>query len=242
MNREYLKWYSRRLQRDMEMLVFGHAGARLLVFPTRAGRFYDYEDWGMVHALSEHIEQGWVQLFCIDSVDAESFYCERCHPYNRIRRHQKYEDYIIHEVLPVMNEKNPNPFIIAHGCSLGAYHAMNITLRHPDLFKKVVAFSGRYDLTQPMGWFRDLFDGYYDDLVYFHTPCHYIPLTTDPHLLEKLRRLEIIFAVGEEDAFADNNRHLSHLLRLKEISHNLHIWAGEAHKPRYWRRMVVQYV
>ncbi len=34
MNREYLRWFSPSLQRDMEMLVFGHAGARVLVFPT----------------------------------------------------------------------------------------------------------------------------------------------------------------------------------------------------------------
>jgi esterase/lipase superfamily enzyme len=27
MNREYLSWYSQRLHREMEMLVFGHAGA-----------------------------------------------------------------------------------------------------------------------------------------------------------------------------------------------------------------------
>jgi esterase/lipase superfamily enzyme len=35
MNREYHRWYSHRLGRDMELLIFGHAGAKVLVFPTR---------------------------------------------------------------------------------------------------------------------------------------------------------------------------------------------------------------
>ena len=38
MNREYHKGYSHELHRDMEVLIFGHSGTPLLVFPTsRAG-------------------------------------------------------------------------------------------------------------------------------------------------------------------------------------------------------------
>ena len=55
----------------MELLVFGHHGAPLVVFPTSQGRFYEYEDRGMVGALSEHLERGWLQLYCVDSIDAE---------------------------------------------------------------------------------------------------------------------------------------------------------------------------
>ena len=62
MHRSYHRWYSRTLGRDMEMLLFGHAGAPVLVFPTSQGRFYEYEDRGMVGALAEHLEQGWIQL------------------------------------------------------------------------------------------------------------------------------------------------------------------------------------
>jgi esterase/lipase superfamily enzyme len=40
---------------------------------------------------------------------------------------------------------------------------VNIALRHPHQFDRVVAFSGRYDLTRPIDGFRDLFDGYYDN-------------------------------------------------------------------------------
>lgn len=72
MNREYHKWWSDRLKRDMELLVFGHAGAKVLVFPSRQARFYEYEKLGMVEALRHKIEQGSLQLFCVDSVDAKT--------------------------------------------------------------------------------------------------------------------------------------------------------------------------
>lgn len=49
MNREYHRWYNPRLNRDMELLIFGHGGAKVLVFPTRSGRFHEYEDLRIVY-------------------------------------------------------------------------------------------------------------------------------------------------------------------------------------------------
>ena len=70
--RHYLKEWSPVLGRDMELLVFGNAGLPLLVFPTSMGRFFQWEDFGMVDALRDKIEAGFVQLFCVDSVDERS--------------------------------------------------------------------------------------------------------------------------------------------------------------------------
>ena len=58
MNREYLRWYSPRLHRDMELLVFGHAGAKVLMFPTRDGRFWEYEKLGLVESLRDKLQAG----------------------------------------------------------------------------------------------------------------------------------------------------------------------------------------
>lgn len=242
MNREYHRWFSPSLHRDMELLLFGHAGARVLVFPTRDGRFYDYENWGQVRALAEKLENGWLQLFCVDSIDAESLYCCWCRPADRIKRHLQYEAYILNEVLPFTHHKNPGPFLIAHGCSLGAYHAVNIAFRHPHLFNKVVALSGRYDLTATIGSFRDLFDGHYDEDIYFNMPCHFVPNLSDNGTLELLRRMDIVLVVGEEDLFCENNHQLSRALWEKGIWNALHIWHGEAHKPRHWGKMASLYI
>src|SRR5688500_1225477 len=167
MHREYHRWYSPRLQRDMELLVHGHGGARMLVFPTSQGRYYEYEDRGMVANLGDLIDRGDLQLFCLDSVDAETFYSWRDHPSWRLHRHLQYEEYILNEVLPLSQQINGNPFLMTHGCSFGAYHALNLALRHPQHFGRVVALSGKYDMT-------NFFSGYYGDDLYFQTPRHYV--------------------------------------------------------------------
>jgi esterase/lipase superfamily enzyme len=241
-NREYYKWQSAHLGHEMELLVFGHAGARVVVFPTRDGRFYDYENWSMVEAVADKIERGDLQLYCVDSVDRESLYADWARPEDRMKRHLEFEAYILDEVLPLSRNLNPFPFLIAHGCSLGAYHAMNITLKYPAIFGKVVALSGRYDLTQELGPFRDLFDGYYDDLIYFNNPSHYIPRLEDPERLAQLRGVEIVFICGEEDAFLPNNVEFSDALTQRGIPHIFEIWPGEAHKPRFWRQMISQHL
>ena len=71
MNRKYHSWYSPSLERDMELLVFGHTGARVLVYPTSMGRFFQWGDTGMIAALGDQLENGGLQLFCVDSVDGE---------------------------------------------------------------------------------------------------------------------------------------------------------------------------
>lgn len=242
MNREYHRWYSHRLGRDMELLVFGHAGAKVLVFPTRDGRFWEYESLGLVASLAPKIQAGHMQLWCVDSVDHEAFYCFWRHPADRVRRHQRFEDYILHEVMPLMAQKNGHPCTIAHGCSLGAYHAANIALRHPHLFAKLAAFSGRYDLTLQVDGFGNLLDGHYEDLVYFHTPSHFLPNLDCASRLEHLRRMDIVFAVGDADPFLDNTRALSTALWDKGVWNALNVWHGRAHRGSAWRAMAPLYV
>ena len=242
MNREYHKWHSPYIGRDMELLVFGHAGARVIVFPTRDGRFFDYENWRMVAALREKIEAGSLQLFCVDSIDRESLYADWMVPADRLKRHLDYEKYILLEVAPFSASINPDYTLVAHGCSLGAYHAMNIALRHPHRFGKIVALSGRYDLTESVGSFRALFDDHYDDLVYFNNPSHFLPRLEDTAVLRELRRMDITFAIGRDDAFLYNNRLLSAEFAAKNIAHTFTVWEGEAHRARDWRQMVQLYL
>jgi esterase/lipase superfamily enzyme len=242
MNREYHHWYSAGLGRDMEFLVFGHAGAKVLIFPTRDGRFYEYENLGIVDVLKPKIDAGHLQLFCVDSIDHESFYCFWRKPKDRIKRHMLFEDYVLKEVMPFMQAKNPHPCTIAHGCSLGAYHAVNIALRHPGRFQKLVAFSGRYDLTLEVEYFKDLFDGYYDDDIYFHTPSHFLANLTDSAQLALLRKIDITLVIGRDDPFLQNNREFSDLLSRKGIKHKFYEWDERAHQGQYWRQMARLYL
>jgi esterase/lipase superfamily enzyme len=242
MNREYHKWYSSRMQREMELLVFGHGGRAVLFFPTRMARFYDYENWGIVNALSERIDNGELQLFCVDSVDNESFYNDSIHPADRINRHLQYEQYILNEVVPLMQAKNSNGYLEVAGCSMGAYHAANLALKHPQLFKRVICMSGRYDLTQSIQDFRDLFDGYHNGDIYFNMPQQFLANISDCRLLNLIREMEIILAIGETDPFISDNYYFTQQLWAKGIANQMYVWSGFAHRPRYWRQMVALYL
>src|SRR5207247_3084121 len=103
--RDYIKEYSHSLGRDMELLHFGHAGTPLLAFPTSMGRFYQWEDFGMVEALSDLLQSGAVQLICVDSVDGESWYARDRPVADRVARHLQYVSYIVVEILPRTPER-----------------------------------------------------------------------------------------------------------------------------------------
>lgn len=242
MKREYFKWKSPNLGREMELLVFGHAGAKVLVFPTRDGRFYEYENMRMTEVMRPKIEAGIFQFYCVDSIDAESFYCWWAEPKGRLERHLQYEAYILNEVIPFMNERNGHECTISHGCSLGAFHAANLAFRHPTLFQKLAAFSGRYDLTLEVECFRSLLDDHYDEDVYYNTPTHFLAQLEDAPTLEALRAMDMVFVIGEEDPFRKNNEDLSQILRDKGIDHKFHYWGERAHRGYYWRRMAPMFL
>lgn len=235
MHREYHRWYSPALGRDMELLIVGHSGARVLVFPTSKGKFYEWEDRGMFHALGEHLQNGWIQMICVDSVDAESWYAWWKHPGARAWRQIEYENYLLHEVLPLSWSKNANPFLITVGASFGAYHALNFALRHPGLVGRAIGMSGIYDISR---WA----DGYSDDNVYFNNPVAYIANEHDPGRLASLRNMDIILAVGRDDGLRYSSEDLSRLLWEKGIGNALRLWDGWSHDWPYWHRMIRHYI
>ncbi|RYE14448.1 MAG: esterase, partial [Sphingobacteriales bacterium] len=192
--------------------------------------------------LAGRINNGELQLFCVDSVDEESFYNLWASPETRINRHLQYEQYIICEVMPLIRTRKPDNDIEVAGCSLGAYHAANIALKYPNLFNKLVCMSGRFDLTRPVKYFKDLFDGYHNTNIYLNMPRQYMINMPDGWLLDQIRRLDIIIAIGEADPFADDNYQFSELLGWKGMKHQFYTWTGYAHNPNGWRKMVALYL
>ena len=219
----------------MELLIFGHAGARMIVFPTSMGRFFEWEDRGMIGVLAHQIEQGWLQVYCVDSVDGESWYGKHQHPAARAWRHTQYDAYVRDEVLPLTQYRNANPFLMTTGASFGAYHAMNFALRYPERVGRAIGLSGLYDI-------REITDGYSDETVYFNNPADFIANEHDAGRLELLKRVQIIIAIGRDDPMRASNEHFSSILWSKSIWHALRIWDGWAHDWQYWHQMIVRYV
>jgi len=234
MNREYHRWRSPALGRDMELIVLGHAGARVLCFPTSQGRFYEWEDRGIFNTLSESLERGWLQIYCVDSVDAESWYAVGKHPGARAYRHAQYDGYLYNEVLPLSRSKNDNPVLMTVGASFGAYHAMTFALKHPEITRRVLALSGLYDIRRFTG-------GYSDENVYLNNPMQFVA-NAEGEALARMRQLDIIIAAGREDRLVGSARDFSALLWSKGIGNALREWDGWAHDWPFWERMLGLYI
>ena len=235
MRRDYHNWYSHRLGRHMELLAYGHGGLPLLVFPTSRGRFFEYENSGMIHALAQKIEWGNLQVFCVDSIDAESWYNRSLHPHDRVRRHITYEEYLLYEVVPLIKGKSGAQQIHTSGCSLGAYHALNFAMRHPDLTSGCISMSGAFDM-------KPFMDGYYDNDFYFNNPPDYLPNMNDNWFLERYRQMRLVLAAGDWDICLGENYRMADLLGRRGIPHWLDVWTGgERHDWPLWQRMAVKF-
>ena len=190
MHVEHHQWRSDHLNRDMALKVYGHWGKPVIVFPCSRGRYFDYEGMGMIEAIAGFINAGKIKLFCVDSVDEESWYNYAVSPSDRNARHEVYDRYIVQEVIPFIRDhcQSPQERVMANGCSMGAYHAVNFFLRHPDLFEGTIALSGLYRLDRPEFQLTaaELTD------VYFNSPSSYLPGMTDPWYLDLYHRSKII--------------------------------------------------
>lgn len=236
MHREHRKWWSPSLGKEMELLVFGHAGTPVLVFPSSLGRFHEWEDYKMMEAMHHQIENGFNRFILVDSVDAESFYNKNVDPYVRIMRHRQYEAYIIHEVIPFIFSLSENRFLVSAGCSFGAYHAVNIGIKHPYQFKKIIALGGKYDI-------KSFFDGFYDENIYFNNPSDFIRNIHDEHQLNAIRSMDIRLVTGVQDICWDANEKFSQLLHSKSIPHQLDLWGtGTGHDWPFWREQIKKHI
>jgi len=236
MNIEYRRTWSRHLGQAMELKVYGHAGKPVVVFPCQGGRFYEYEDFGMVEACRPFIEGGAITLFTVDSVDHQSWLNQSASPADRARRHNDYDRYVVEEVAPFIRGLLPDASgILATGCSMGAYHSANFFFRHPDVFDAVIALSGLYSLNLFLG------DSMVED-VYFNVPLAYLPNLVDPWFLDRYRRSRIVVCVGQgawEDPMVADTRALEKILSAKGIPAWVDFWGHDVcHDWPWWRRQM----
>lgn len=241
MRTEYFSEWSHHLGRQMEYKVYGHSGKPVLVFPTSGGKFYQYEDFGMIGTISEFIERGMIQVWACDSIDHETFLASGGHPYDRIQQHERYFRYITEELIPVIksqSQKNNNGFdnkLMVTGCSLGAYHSANMFFRFPDHFDSLIALSGVYSNEY-------FFGSYMDHEVYLNSPIHYLSNLTDENYLGRYRQSKIYICCGqgsyEERMLADTYK-MKHILLSKNVNAWIDIWGSDVnHDWPWWQKQI----
>ena len=204
-------------------------------FPTSKGRYYQNEDFGLVGAVGDHVDAGRIQIFCVDSVDDESFYAEYKHPADRLARHDQYDRYVYGEVLPFVRSRAGAVRVSTLGASFGAYHAVNFALRHPDAVDKCVGFSGKYDI-------HSFLDGFWNDTAYFHCPTAYVPNMAG-EALAAISSIDIAIVTGQTDNILQGSTDMIRILREKGVPHRGDVWdAPYGHDWPWWKEQIRQYV
>jgi esterase/lipase superfamily enzyme len=235
MRREIFRWWSPNLGKKMEMAVYGHYGFALLMFPTAAADFLEYERFYLIEAISPFLEAGKCKAFSINSINSESWLNTWVNPRDKAIRHQQYNYYVSEEVVPfIRSDCHGKVSIITTGASLGALHSANTFFRRPDLFDGVIAMSGSYDL-------KNYTDGYYDDNCYFNSPVDYLSNLEDPRILSQLRRKSHIYIVTGQGDYESPQAsvQLSEILHSKGIPHELDLWGHDMpHDWPTWRQML----
>lgn len=236
MNKQLFGWYSPALQQEMPIVSYGHYGFALLLVPTAAADYLEYERFLLLDTLAPFIESGKMRVFSVNSINNESWLNNHMAGEHKAIRHNQFNDYIFNEVIPyIKNATSQETPIITCGASFGALHSMNMFLKRPDLINGVIAMSGVYDL-------REYSKGYHDEQVYFNSPFEYMPNLTDSWYLDNIRRsnhIHILSGAGDyEDPQAAYN--FSNILNQKSIAHDLDIWGGPEWKHDWptWRAML----
>jgi esterase/lipase superfamily enzyme len=237
--RDYHRWYSHRLGRDFGVVVYGHWGPPMIVFPTSGGDEWEFDRQGMIDGLGDLIEGGRVKLYCVNINHGDSFANRGAHPFHRSWMQHQYDEYIRHEVVPFVKSdcRSSDIGVGTIGASLGAYHAANTLFKHPDVVKRCLALSGVYDMKRFM-------DGVYDDNFYFNNPVDFLSNLSDPWALGHLASCDIHIATGSGPwEQSGESYRLSHILASRGIRHHLDDWGPMGgHDWTYWQHQLRQYL
>lgn len=239
MKRELSGWFSPALQKEMPIAAYGDYGFALLLVPTAAADYLEYERFQLMDTLAPFINSGKMRVFSVNSINNESWLNNQMAGEHKAIRQNQFNDYIFNEVIPFIktNTSAETP-IITCGASFGALHSMNLFLKRPDLIDGVIAMSGVYDLTEYT-------KGFYDDQVYFNSPCHYVPNLHDDWNLGHIRKSHHIHILTGSGDFEDPqaSRNFSAVLRAKGINHELDVWGYDfKHDWPTWRAMLPEYI
>lgn len=201
MYRDAISYHSNVLGEDLGVIVYGMTGYPIIVFQTQDSKCTNYEDFGMISELADYIDGSKVQLFCVDSIDQESWSNTNGDKSWRAQRQEDYFRFVTDELVPYVHDRNGSDLRpLATGCSMGATHSAIAALRRPDLFQGCIALSGVY---RTSFFFGDWMDEnlYMNDMVQM---LHDLP--ADHPYIDLYNHRSLCFCVGQgawEDGLSD---------------------------------------
>ena len=227
------------------MIAYGHWGRPLLAFPSQEGPAWQYEERGMIDAISGPIEEGRVKVYAVDSFDSGSWYREGLTLEERAQLHSRYEDWILNQVVPFVQADSDTAEIMVTGVSFGAYHAANFALKHAHVFPLAICQSGVYDVSVVAGGQMGDQRG---DAVYFNNPADYVASLEGGHLDWLRGQVSLVLVCGQgqwEDTTGalESTRRFAGILGEKGIRHELDLWGHDVpHDWPAWRAQIAHHL
>ena len=213
------------------MLVFGDSGYPVILFPTTLGSYNECKDMKLVESARYFVEQGKIQIYCVDAINDHSWYNKKVHPSVRVKNHSWYDKMLLEEVVDKVRFNTPSGKVCVAGPSFGGFMAGNFAFRHPERVSHLLSMSGSFNITSFM-------DGHYDDNVYFNNPVDFVPGMNHPDLW----KMKIILGTSEWDICKKFNDEMSKILTDKKVDHWLDVRGWIEHDWPLWREMFPHYL
>ena len=238
MEKFYSSWFSHNLQRDMSIRIYGDGGVPILVFPTQDAMSNNFENFGMIETLANYLEGGKIQLFCVDTVDVETWSNVWGDKVWRADRQEKYYQYIVEEVLPFIKFNGTDKLPIIIGCSLGGLHGAILFFRRPELFEGLISLSGVYDA-------KFFFDGWLNSTLYNNSPIDFLSNISTEHDYIKIYNSKKIFLCVGQGQWEDEGRRTTSIMReifnRKNIKGVTDFWGYDVDHDWYWWKKQIIY-
>ncbi len=232
---EFYKWNSQYFEHEFEMLVYGHGGYPVIIFPTLNGKYYEAKDNCIIESASDLIETGKIKIYCPETIDYLTWNNFSISPEDRAKSYSGYENVVLFDIIDFAKHETGSERVTLAGFDFGAYHALNISLKHPDKVGHLICIDGSFDI-------KKFIDNYYDDNCYFNNPPDYLPGLNDDWYLEKIKTMKIILGIGELDDSFGQNKRISGILNSKNINHQFDIYPNAGHDWELWGEIFANYL
>ena len=142
----------------------------MLVFPSAGGDAEEIERHGLVDACGSLLAEGQIKLYSVDSVAGRAMVAKEGSVEHRMWLLNQFHECVRWEVLPALwaDLGGQSLDVVTAGASIGAFNAVAMLCRYPDVFGAAIGMSGTYRIERfyDEAWSQDL---------YFAAPLQFLP-------------------------------------------------------------------
>jgi esterase/lipase superfamily enzyme len=232
------RWFSSRLQREITVARWGTYGRPVLLFPSAGGDAEEIERHGLVEACGQLLAEGRVKLYSADSVAGLAMVAKEGSAEHRMWLLNQFHECVRHEVVPAIHADLGGQAmdVIAGGASIGAFNAVAMLCRYPDVFAAAIGMSGSYRIER-------FYDGAFSQDLYFSAPLHFLPGLGGPQLGRLRERFAILASGAGRWEDVGESWQMAAALGARGIPNRVDDWGAEwDHEWTTWRAMLPQYL